>query len=363
MADTLPLQLAQVQLKNFRCFAQYSLDFTNQVVLIEGNNGTGKTALLEALHYSCYLRSFRAHSPKDLIQFGYEGFFVKVRLKEQEFFHDIQVGFSGSRRLVKVNQKAISSYKELMNHYRVVSLTEDDLILIKGSPQVRRNFIDQALLLYDPDYAILIREFRQVVNNRNVLLARGSAHRETYMILTEQLWHKSCTIQQARIQLLDFFGQEITALAKQYFDKSVVITFDYRPKGPQADSLAVFMQASSTLYQNELQAGRSLFGAHLDDFIIRFQDKKSKQFASRGQQKLVVLLMKIAQIKQLSRKKGPAIFLLDDFMTDFDPERVRTLFSILAQLDTQLIFTCPVGGSILSQQLQSMGGQVIKLTH
>ena len=123
------------------------------------------------------------------------------------------------------------------------------------------------------------------------------------------------------------------------------------------------MQASSTLYQNELQAGRSLFGAHLDDFIIRFQDKKSKQFASRGQQKLVVLLMKIAQIKQLSRKKGPAIFLLDDFMTDFDPERVRTLFSILAQLDTQLIFTCPVGGSILSQQLQSMGGQVIKLTH
>src|SRR5579872_1217840 len=141
--------IKRVVLKNFRCFKNYVLDLHERVILLEGANGVGKTSFLEALYYACYLRSFRSHSPKELVTFGQNGFFMQIEvannLYNHEFFHDIQIGFSQTKKLVKVDQKTISSYKELMRIYRVISLTEDDLELIKGSPQVRRTFMDQAL--------------------------------------------------------------------------------------------------------------------------------------------------------------------------------------------------------------------------
>ena len=108
---------------------------------------------------------------------------------------------------------------------------------------------------------------------------------------------------------------------------------------------------------------RSLFGAHLDDILITFHDKRSKQYASRGQQKLIVLLIKIAQIKELLRQKGPAVFLLDDFMTDFDEQRIRQLVTVLRGLDIQLIFTTPLSSHILHSELAAHGAQTIKLSH
>src|SRR5437868_6298202 len=101
----------------------------------------------------------------------------------------------------------------------------------------------------------------------------------------------------------------------------------------------------------ETRVGHSLFGAHLDDFLIHFQDKKSKNYSSRGQQKLIVLLVKIAQIQQLLHSKGPVILLLDDFMTDFDEQRCRLLLDLLFDLKIQLIFTVPTGTHFLGTTL------------
>ena len=123
------MRLTHLHIKNFRCFNTLELDFTTPITLIEGLNGTGKTSLLEALHYVCYLRSFRTHIPSELVQFGQEHFFIRAQLqKEDHEQHNLQVGFSHKKRLVKVDEKSIGSYKEILNYYRIVTLTEDDLI-------------------------------------------------------------------------------------------------------------------------------------------------------------------------------------------------------------------------------------------
>src|SRR5690349_8885573 len=165
MADQInSLQVTHIQIKDFRCFESLTLSFEGPIILIEGDNGSGKTSLLEALYYGCYLRSFRTSSPKELIRFGSNSFFVKMavrnQLNAQTFGHDIQVGFSRGKRVVKVDQKPIASYKELMDHYRIISLTDDDMQLVKGAPQERRSFIDQAVLLNDPAYGQKLRDFR-----------------------------------------------------------------------------------------------------------------------------------------------------------------------------------------------------------
>ncbi len=358
------VQLSQIHLKHFRCFEQYQLELDAPIVLLEGANGIGKTSILEALHYACYLRSFRTHSTKELIAFGKEGFFIKVALhNESKLDHTIQVGFSHNKRLVKVDQQTISSYKDLMSYYKVLSITEDDLALIKGGPQARRLLMDQFLLLTDSSYGNILREYRQVVDQRNALLNSSRLNNDMYAILTQQVWQRSNTIQIARQQLLTSLEARINKLSETYLADKIRITFSYQPKVGLGSSVAEFEHANHGLYLQEKRYKRTLFGVHLDDILISFCGKPSRLYASRGQQKLIVLLIKMAQKELLSLQGDSGIFLLDDFMTDFDPEMAVTLLDALAKQGSQLIFTSPTQGGFLSKQLAQMGAQTSKLTY
>lgn len=355
------MRLTHLHIKNFRCFNALELDFKNPITLIEGLNGTGKTSLLEALHYLCYLRSFRTHIPSELVQFGQEHFFIKARLQKESDEHNLQVGFSHRKRLVKIDEKSIGSYKELLNYYRIVTLTEDDLDLIKGGPEERRLFVDQAIVLEDADFVILSKRCKDIVENRNALLKRG-ASLDSYQLWTEQLWQVTSQIQETRIKMLAQLEQAVQALVRAYFNNEFTIAFSYQPKKASYSSFSEFTQHHASLYADEQRFGRSLFGAHLDDFSIHFKDAKSKSFASRGQQKLIVLLLKVAQIQLLEGLSRPAILLLDDFMTDFDLGRAQILISILCSLKIQLIFTVPTSDGFLQKELLAQGAGNLKLT-
>lgn len=356
----------QIELQHFRCFVRKKMRFDQRIVLIEGINGSGKTSLLEALHYACYLRSFRTYNSRELTLFDQEAFFIKVDFEhnelEQTIPHNLHVGYSNKKRLVKLNNKAISSYKELMDHFRIITLTEDDLGLIKFGPDLRRQFIDQAILLYAPEYIQLLKEYKVVAENRNKLLQHTQIEQDMYHIWSEQLWHKTACIQTQRKQFLILLQKEVDQLLKSYFFDDIRITFSYKPKMDNGTSWHTFFEQKKGLFAQERRFGRSLFGAHLDDMSITFQGTMSRTFASRGEQKLIILLIKIAQIKALDRKKGPATFLIDDFMTDFDQGRAEMVLQALTGLESQLIFTAPIRSSILGEMLQKQGVQRIKIS-
>jgi DNA replication and repair protein RecF len=250
-----------------------------------------------------------------------------------------------------------------MQFYRIVTLTEDDLALIKEGPEARRLFIDQAAMLENPSFIALSKACRHTIDNRNALLKQGTINNESYQLWTEQLWHKTGIIAHERIAHLAKLQEQLNYLINTYFKGAFSIQLIYQPKYPHGSSFEDFMATNRGLQDQERRMSRSLFGAHLDDFAIIFQDKKSKSFASRGQQKLIVLLLKIAHIRSLMITTGPAIFLLDDYMTDFDPSRSELLLNALIDLNCQLIFTSPVAGGPLEKHLLERGAQKVQLTH
>src|SRR3989338_259222 len=108
------MRLEKIELKNFRCFTKVSFDFSTDIVIIYGNNGSGKTTIIEALHYLCYLSSFRSRLPGEIAQFESESFFIKGTVTQEDLeVVEIQVGFAKKQKIAKIGQKPISSYKEL----------------------------------------------------------------------------------------------------------------------------------------------------------------------------------------------------------------------------------------------------------
>lgn len=332
------------------------------VILIEGVNGAGKTSLLEALYYSCYLRSFRTHLPREIVYFEKENFFIRIVVAHDQVNYEIQVGFSAEKRSVKIDKKPISSYKELMNLYRVVSLIEEDLSIIQGGPQKRRSFLDQTLLLFDASFAITLREFKKILSNRTKLVQQLKSPNEHYYLWTEQLWKKTEEIQEKRLELLALLTDEVNALLTTYFKNDYEISCLYQPKYIKKGLTPFnFFQENSDFFSREHKNGSSLLGAHLDDFEIAFKNKKTKRLVSRGQQKLVLVLLKIAKARFINKGKGAILFLLDDFIADFDLETTKILLAILYSLDGQLIFTSPTFQSPLGTLLPQGTFTVSKL--
>ncbi|HLB40886.1 MAG TPA: AAA family ATPase, partial [Candidatus Babeliales bacterium] len=163
--------LTTLQLQQFRCFRETEWQFRPGINLIEGPNGSGKTSLLEALHYLCYLRSFRTFFTRELIQAGQTGFFVRAQFAATAdpvptAQTSLQIGFSPQKRIIKVAQREVQSYRELLALYTAISFVEDDLTLIKGEPSLRRTFLDQFIALYVPSYLSLLSDYKRTLVNR-----------------------------------------------------------------------------------------------------------------------------------------------------------------------------------------------------
>jgi DNA replication and repair protein RecF len=353
--------IKSVHLKHFRCFTTLTLDLDNPIVFIRGDNGIGKTSILEALHYACYLKSFKTHIPKDLIQMERDGFSIQVTLgTTTPMQDDIAIGFTGTKRSVKINQKAANSYKELLSIYKVITLTEDDLQLIKGAPSIRRTFIDQLLVLLDFSFSESLRTYKTVLDNRNALLASGIKDTEQYLLWTDQLLSISRVIQLKRITLLRELEKHIQELSSSLFPNSAQFNLTYKYAQPYTITPDITDATSllghyARIYNHEYGFKRTLIGAHLDDIHIIFQNKMARLFASRGQQKCLVFLLKLAQLKSINMHTSAdsAIFLIDDFMVDLDTEKMTALIPLITQLAQQVIITSPTEQTILKDILYS----------
>ena len=194
-----------VKLKNFRCFKEGYFELDPSCTVILGKNGSGKSSLLEALHYSCYLRSFRTHHNEELIfrdekiEAGADHFFIEIAGEQK-----IKASFSlTGGKLVSYDSKKVQSYKELFSFHKVITVTSQDSELIQGAPEKRREFMNYALFLKKPDFFHYFQRYKNDLAQRNALLQRAYyepyiTKRDEFVLWSKQLWEGSLRIHKER---------------------------------------------------------------------------------------------------------------------------------------------------------------------
>lgn len=349
------LRVTSLRVTSFRNFQEdrkFIFEADAQFVMIEGPNGCGKTTLLEAIHYVCHLKSFRTSHGSDLVAFGQDHFFLEIECIDTYLFERavISVGCDGDRKVVKLNGKAIKTHKDILQLFRVIGLTEGDIDLIRGAPQLRRTFLSQTQMLLDPTFVERMRAYRRIVNQRNALLfgfkRSGSALSMQQIhqlnVWTRNLWEAT------RVEITHFnellarlAGVANELLTKYCAADNLSLAIKYEPVHVLLDEEfdSFWDRYKESMMQLEVIQGRGVWGLHLDDFEIDLTEKSMRRFASRGQQKLAVLLLKVAVTHLLGR--GNALLLVDDFVTDFDAKRVQHVLEILRDSECQIIMTTP----------------------
>lgn len=338
--------LHDLEIKQFRCFSAQKFSFSKQFTLIIGDNGTGKTSLAEAIHYLCYMKSFRSSNLSDLVGHSYDAFFLKGRFSsafESDSDHFIQVGYCDKKKSIKLDNKAVTTYKQIFELFQVITLLEEDIHLIKGYPSERRTFIDQAALFLESGYLDTYRNFKKIVQNRNALLHNPYAIDMLELdIWTEKLWQASQVVQQQRRKVLAVIEQTVNSLLSQYFDNVYQVQMGYESEHVSLDeTYEDFKMKINRILGQERALKRSLFGAHLDDFNIQIKGQKARFFASRGQQKLVSLLCKLSLVTLAEKNDFLPILIIDDFIADFDKTRLRNLMDFFVSCKNQVIITTP----------------------
>ena len=334
-----------LQLYNFRNLENSSIDLSAKEVFFVGQNGQGKSNLLEALYFSSYGNSFRTHVESEIVKKNESEMSVRSMFREENgSIHTTALQIKPKSKKIEKDGKFIQDRKELINTMPCVLYNHDDLDFAVGEPERRRFFLDQSLSMYDVMYIDLIRKYKKILKSRNNCLKEKNYN--LLEVYDTQLVMSGLEIQKKRKDAVFKFNQifgniyeEVTGI------EGVKIRYNPSWKKESDDDDSTFgdlnvpsmekvMEKLFLSREAEKIMCTTMSGPHRDRILF---ERKSEPFiptASTGQRRLIALILRTAQAvyyKQVTGKKP--VLLMDDVMLELDPEKRRKFTCVLPDYD------------------------------
>jgi DNA replication and repair protein RecF len=320
-----------VSFTNFRNIANDTIDLLSKEVYFIGENGQGKSNILESLYVSSYGVSFRCHTDAEMMKNDTKGYSIRALFRDQNCrTNSISVYFEEGKKRIEKNGKAVIDRKQLVDTIPCVLFSHEDLDFAIGSPERRRFFIDQSLSLYDPQYIDCLRKFKKVLKTRNALLRE----RNTGLLDTIdfQFAEAGLEVISRRSKTIASFNR---VFARMYEEVTGIdnVTIDYSPswKAETAESVveSLFERRSA-----DLDFSNSMTGPHRDRIRFIRNGRAFVPSASTGQRRLLSLLLRSAQARFYTEITGRLpVLLMDDVLLELDPDKRQRFTSILPEYD------------------------------
>jgi len=356
------MRLTRLQLLDFKNHREVEMDLCAQVNCLLGDNGTGKTNVLDAVHYLGNAKGYFNPIDSQNIRHGQGAFLVEGTFAVEAPGGDVELDrvacavAKGQKKLLKRNGKAYGKLADHVGRYPVVMIAPSDSMLVLDGSEVRRKWMDAVISQYNRPYLDRLIQYHHLVQQRNILL-RYFAENRTWdeaqlMPWDEQMVPLAESIAEERIRFLEEFTPEFQRLHQDLSG------------GREQVGLTLHTKVFAGRFSESLQAARDddrrlrrcTVGIHKDDVDYRIGEHPLKRFGSQGQQKTFLLALRLAQVEHLARRVGRRpILLLDDIFDKIDAHRAGALMKALGQADYGQVFISDTDNARIPALLSEAG--------
>lgn len=354
------LQLQEITVYQFKNYTDRSFRFLHRITGICGSNGTGKTNLLDAIHYLCFTRSYFTRLDAAQVLHGASGFRLEGKWQTgadgSESEKAVCIFRENGRKEFLVNDTAYEKFSLHIGRYPCVVIAPDDAELITGNSDERRKFLDALLSQLDAGYLQDLISYTRLLQQRNSLLKSygetGSIDRQLLDVLDHQLSTPGDRIYQYRKNFMETFIREVLSWYFTIAGKKEPVSINYESELHEQNMATLL----ATGHTRDLLAQRTTRGIHRDELQIRLGDQLFRQTASQGQRKSLLFALKLAELEILKKEKGfPPVLLLDDVFEKLDDKRIGNLLEKVCVENQGQVFITDTSRERLSSQLASLG--------
>ncbi len=359
------MYLKTLSLRQFRNYQDQQVEFTAAKTILVGNNAQGKSNLLEAVELLATLRSHRITRDRDLVQEGEAIAQINATLERQTGISDLTLTLRrNGRRSVALNGESIRRQMDFLGVLNAVQFSSLDLELVRGGPEGRRNWLDTLLIQLEPVYAHILQQYNHVLRQRNAFLKRHVETLDATSLQSElavwdaQLATTGTRVIRRRDRAIQRLAPIATAWHASISGSTEALQIKYLPNIPLEDNHPEEVQQAflAKIQQRaiaEMHQGTTLVGPHRDEIELTINQTPARQYGSQGQQRTLVLALKLAELQLIEEVvKEPPLLLLDDVLAELDLSRQNQLLDAIQDRFQTLITTTHLG-SFDSQWLKS----------
>ncbi|MDD6887883.1 MAG: DNA replication/repair protein RecF [bacterium] len=363
--------ISQLQLTNFRNYARLQLQPDAGLCVLTGDNAAGKTNVLESVFLCALGRSHRTSRDAELIREAQQFGVVQLTLHTRGGTRSITCKLApGERKRLLIDGASLSRSGELLGCLNVVMFAPEDLMLVKGGPAERRRFLDMEISQLKPAYYYTLQQYNAALKQRNALLKEeASVSAGLLEPWDEQLSRLGAAITIERAAFLD----ELSAIAANVHLKlsggRETLLLSYQPNLPGVEPERLAATMRERLFENterDVYRGSTSVGPHRDDVMMVLDGSDVRVYGSQGQQRTVVLSLKLSELEIIKRLRGETpVLLLDDVFSELDKRRQRMLLE--AVQGCQTFITCThleeltAAGALQMQVYSVSNGNVIEV--
>ena len=312
--------IESLELENFRNISHSKLDFTSDAVFFEGENGQGKTSLLEAVFFVANLRSFRTSRLNDLKKLGSASFHLSLSFRRLQSWKSLLEVDAGQVRTLSVDRIRIAKASDFTGKIKTIAFLPDDPLIVCGPSAMRRRFFDMFISMLDREYFLAMQNYSHALRSRNFLLKSRTADRDILRSYSSVLADAGSEIVIKRKKYVSL----LSGLMRELFIELYPSLADFQVKmryTRETEEKSEYMEKAERDLQRDMNRGFTSFGPHLDDFDFIAGEKVLRSFGSRGQCRMTSLILKLAEleaVRQLNGALQDTVVLVDDAASDLD---------------------------------------------